>query len=224
MTFAKITGTATVLLYFATIVPVCAREGEKPEEKQSSPARPQQQYAQQPQQQRAQQPKQEPQRAQQERPKQQTQQRAQQERPKQQRPEQSQQARQQPQRPEQQARTWQQQKGWAQKGGWQGHATWRQSRSQNWASDHRTWAQRGGYGGYMIPQDRFGLYFGSQHFFRLGALPAMYMGYPRFSYGGFSFLMVDPWPGDWAENWYSTDEVYVDYNDGYLPLQPPLSS
>jgi hypothetical protein len=43
----------------------------------------------------------------------------------------------------------------------------------------------------------------------------MYMGYPQFSYGGFSFLMVDPWPGDWSANWYSSDDVYIDYNDGY---------
>jgi hypothetical protein len=102
-----------------------------------------------------------------------------------------------------------------QKGGWQGHSTFQQSRSQNWSSDHRDWAQRGGYGGYMIPQDRFSLSFGSQHFFRLGGLPGMYMGYPRFSYGGFSFLMVDPWPGDWPENWYSADDVYIDYDNGY---------
>jgi hypothetical protein len=43
--------------------------------------------------------------------------------------------------------------------------------------------------------------------------PAIYMGYPRFSYGGFSFLLVDPWPEYWAENWYDTDDVYVDYDD-----------
>ena len=34
----------------------------------------------------------------------------------------------------------------------------------------------------------------------------------RFSYGGCSFLMVDPWPGDWPENWYSNDDVYIDYD------------
>jgi hypothetical protein len=249
----KVTGTVGVLVLFGAMMPVYAQRGEeggKQEEKQASPAKPQQQHAQQLQQQRAQQekPKQQPQqRAQQEKPKQEPQQRAQQEKPKQQpqqraqqekakqepqqrapqekakqepqqraqRPAQTQQARQQPQRTEQQARSWQQQKGWAQKGAWQGHSTFQQSRSQNWSSDHRTWAQRGGYGGYIIPQDRFGLYFGSGHFFRLGGLPVMYLGYPRFSYGGFSFLMIDPWPGDWPENWYTADDVYVDYNDGY---------
>jgi hypothetical protein len=41
------------------------------------------------------------------------------------------------------------------------------------------------------------------------------MGYPRFTYQGYSFLMVDPWPEYWPENWYQTDDVYVDYDDGY---------
>jgi hypothetical protein len=44
----------------------------------------------------------------------------------------------------------------------------------------------------------------------------MYLGYPRFEYGGYSFLMVDPWPEYWSDNWYASDDVYVDYdNDGY---------
>lgn len=171
------------------------------------------------QQQRAQQAPQhqQPQRSQQPR-QDQPQQRAQQSRrPQQPQQQRVQEARQQPQRPEQQARSWQQQKGWAQQGGGsQGHATFAQDRSQNWSSDHRSWAQRGGYGGYYIPQATFSVSFGSQHFFRLGGMPSMYMGYPRFSDGGFSFLIVDPWPGDWSENWYSSDDVYVDYNgDGY---------
>ena len=45
--------------------------------------------------------------------------------------------------------------------------------------------------------------------------PAIYMGYPRFSYSGFWFLLVDPWPGSWAENWYDTDDVDIDHADGY---------
>ena len=89
-----------------------------------------------------------------------------------------------------------------------------QDRAQSWSSQHRTWAQRGGYGGYYIPQDRFSLSFGSQHWFRMGS-PTIYMGYPRFSYGGFSFMLLDPWPESWAENWYSTDDLYIDYDDGY---------
>jgi hypothetical protein len=127
-----------------------------------------------------------------------------------------QQARQQPQRTQEQARSWQQQRGWVQQGGgWQGHSTWQGDRSRNWASDHRGWDQRGGYGGYYIPQATFGLSFGSQHYFRIRSQPVIYMGYPRFQYGGFSFLLVDPWPEDWSENWYANDDVYIDYDDGY---------
>ena len=113
------------------------------------------------------------------------------------------------------AQTWQQQRGWLKSGGWQGRATWQQDRSQNWASDHRTWAQRGGYGGSYIAQNSYNLYFGSQHFFRLATLPVIYMGYPRFAYGGYSFLLVDPYPENWDPNWYSADDCYIDYEDGY---------
>jgi hypothetical protein len=122
----------------------------------------------------------------------------------------------QPQRNQQQARSWQQQRGWLQQGGgWQAHNTWQQGRAQLWSSDHRTWEQRGGYGGYYVPQASFNLSFGSQHFFRMRTRPIMYMGYPRFSYGGFSFLLLDPYPEYWPEDWYNSDEVYIDYDDGY---------
>lgn len=234
MKVIRATSAAAVVLLFGAVMPVWAQHeaGEKQEERQP------QQHAQQPQraapqqhaaqprqqepqraaqprqeQQRAAQPRQEQQRAAQ--PRQQEPQRAAQ--PKQQNTRQPQQARQnpQPQRTQQQARSWQQQKGWTQGGGSVGHATFAQDRSQNWSSDHRTWAQRGGYGGYYIPQATFSLSFGSRHFFRLGGMPSMYMGYPRFSDGGFSFLILDPWPGDWAANWYSNDDVYVDYDNGY---------
>jgi hypothetical protein len=43
----------------------------------------------------------------------------------------------------------------------------------------------------------------------------MYMGYPRFYYGGSSFLLLDPWPGYWADDWYYSDDLYIDYDDGY---------
>jgi hypothetical protein len=46
-------------------------------------------------------------------------------------------------------------------------------------------------------------------------LPSMYMGYPRFSYGGYSFMLLDPWPDSWAENWYDNDDLYVVYDNGY---------
>ena len=120
-----------------------------------------------------------------------------------------------PQRSEQQVRAWQQQRGWARQGGWQGHSSWQQTRARNWATEHRTWVQRGGYGGYHIPDARFRVSFGSQHFFRLGTRPVIYQQYPRFNYGGYGFLMVDPWPEDWSDNWYDSDDVYIDYDDGY---------
>ncbi|HET6206693.1 MAG TPA: hypothetical protein VFD98_07785 [Terracidiphilus sp.] len=110
---------------------------------------------------------------------------------------------------------WQQQRSFAPQGAWQGNSTWQQDRAHSWASDHRTWEQRGGYGGYYIPQSRFTLYFGSQHYFRMNSRPTIYMGYPRFSYGGFQFLLLDPWPEYWGEDWYNTDDVYIDYDDGY---------
>jgi hypothetical protein len=108
----------------------------------------------------------------------------------------------------------------AQGGGWQGRDTWQKSRAQRWYSDHRTWAQRGGYGGYRIPADRFSLSFGSRHSFRIRTRPVMYMGYPRLEYGGFSFLLVDPWPEYWSDNWYEYEDVYVDYDDGYYLHNP----
>jgi hypothetical protein len=74
---------------------------------------------------------------------------------------------------------------------------------------------RGRYGGYFIPQNTYNVSFGSDHWFRMGSLPSMYMGYPRFSYGGFWFMLVDPWPGTWAENWYANDDVYIVYDNGY---------
>lgn len=94
---------------------------------------------------------------------------------------------------------------------------WQDHRASNWQSDHRSWQRRGGYSGYRIPEARYGGYFGSGHNFRIGGLPfAVVGGYPRFQYGGYWFSMVDPWPGDWANNWYDTDDVYVSYQDsGY---------
>jgi len=43
----------------------------------------------------------------------------------------------------------------------------------------------------------------------------IYGGFPRFQYGGYWFMMVDPWPEDWSEDWYASDDVYIDYSDGY---------
>jgi hypothetical protein len=92
-----------------------------------------------------------------------------------------------------------------------------QSRATSWDKDHRTWGQRGGYNGYRVPEDRFKLYFGSNHYFRINGLPMVFVGgYPRFQYDGYWVTFVDPWPETWPATWYQSDDVYLDYtNDGY---------
>lgn len=118
-------------------------------------------------------------------------------------------------RNEKSVRAWQQQRGWQRQGGWGEHATWGEHRAVRWERDHRTWKQRGGYGGFFIPPGQFRKYFGPVHFFRIRTRPVIVMGYPRFRYGGYWFMIVDPWPEFWADDWYAGDDVYVDYDDGY---------
>jgi outer membrane biosynthesis protein TonB len=67
-----------------------------------------------------------------------------------------------------------------------------------------------------IPQARFQANFGQGHNFRMGN-PHMVGGYSRFSYGGFNFGFVEPWP----VGWYYTDDVYIDYVDGEYFLFDP---
>lgn len=44
----------------------------------------------------------------------------------------------------------------------------------------------------------------------------VYGGNPRFQYEGYWITLLDPWPGSWSDNWYDSDDVYVDYkDDGY---------
>src|SRR5271157_3965449 len=97
------------------------------------------------------------------------------------------------------------------------HSGFTQSRASSWNNDHRTWEQRGGYNGYRVPQDRFKLYFGSGHHFRIYGLPLVFVGgYPRFQYDGYWVTFLDPWPEMWPDTWYETDDVYLDYtDDGY---------
>jgi hypothetical protein len=120
-----------------------------------------------------------------------------------------------PLRSEQQVRDWQLRRGWVGRGSWQAHATWEQHRAERWRLEHRTWTQRGGYGGFFVPIERFRLFFGVPHLFRLYTRPIIVEGYPRFWYGGYWWMIVDPWPEFWAANWYDTDDLYIDYSDGY---------
>src|SRR5271154_6191783 len=53
-----------------------------------------------------------------------------------------------------------------------------------------------------IPDDKFRSNFGRQ--------PTVVQGRPTFQYGGYSFALVDAWPGGWAY----TDQCYIDYIDG----------
>jgi len=225
MKLTKIIGSAALLLMLGTGAEVYGQQEEQRKPEKPEP-KPQPERAQQakPQPERAQQAKPQPERAQQAKP-----QRAPQhaQSAEHQSPAQHQQGAQQskpsalkanyapPQRTRQQAQTWQQQSSWRQDGAWQAHTSWQQERSSNWQSDHRTWDQRGGYGGYYIPQASFGLHFGVGNWFRIQSQPVIVNGYPQFQYGGYSFLMVDPWPSDWAQDWYASDDVYVGFDNGY---------
>jgi hypothetical protein len=99
----------------------------------------------------------------------------------------------------------------------QQQVAWQGDRAHSWQSEHRTWQQRGGYDGYRVPDDRFRGYYGQDHGFRIYSLPVMYVGgHRRFQYGGYWFGLVDPWPEYWSNDWYDSDDVYVDYyGDGY---------
>jgi hypothetical protein len=81
----------------------------------------------------------------------------------------------------------------------------KQSRDEMKPQDH---AQPAGKSA-RIPDDKFRAQFGRSHTFR-AQRPEVVNGQPRFQYGGYSFVMVDAWPADWA---YS-DDCYIDYIDG----------
>jgi hypothetical protein len=97
------------------------------------------------------------------------------------------------------------------------HEGFGQSRAGSWKNEHQSWGQRGGYNGYRIPDGRFRLYFGREHYFRIYGLPLYFVGgQPRFQYDGYWVTIVDPWPESWGQNWYQTDDVYLDNTgDGY---------
>ncbi|MDT8068378.1 MAG: hypothetical protein ROO76_09465 [Terriglobia bacterium] len=94
---------------------------------------------------------------------------------------------------------------------------WEQYRSRRWENEHRGWRERGGYHGYRVPHERYVVYFGRAHRFRVHTYPVVIVGgHPRFHYHDCWITMVDPWPAYWEANWYETDDVYVEYvHDGY---------
>jgi hypothetical protein len=69
-------------------------------------------------------------------------------------------------------------------------------------------AQPAGKGGH-IPDDKFRANFGRQHTVVIRQ-PVMVGGQPRFQFGGYWFIISDPWPAGWLY----TDDCYVDYVDG----------
>jgi hypothetical protein len=119
------------------------------------------------------------------------------------------------QRSEEQARVWQQRRGWAGRNSWQGRNSWEEHRARRWRLEHRTWTERGGYGGFFVPVDRWYDNFGRRHWFHIVQRPVIVEGYPRFYQGGYWWMMVDPWPEYWSDDWYDTDDLYIDYRDGY---------
>jgi hypothetical protein len=60
-----------------------------------------------------------------------------------------------------------------------------------------------------IPDDKFRSSFGKEHHLHVGRTTTI-NNRPGFVYGGYSFILVDAWPGDWAY----TDDCYVDDIDG----------
>jgi hypothetical protein len=65
---------------------------------------------------------------------------------------------------------------------------------------HKQTAQQHG----RIPDDKFRASFGREHTFHVGH-PVLVEGRPRFSYGGYSFLVSEAWPSGWGYD----DEVYI---------------
>jgi hypothetical protein len=92
---------------------------------------------------------------------------------------------------------------------------WQEHRAKNWQSEHHTWQDRGGYKGYHIPDARYRGHFGPSHGFRMSSFPLVVVGgFPRFQFGGFWFSVMDPWPEYWADGWYGTDDLYVEFSGG----------
>jgi hypothetical protein len=78
----------------------------------------------------------------------------------------------------------------------------------NMRDENHANARPAGKGGH-IPDDKFRSNFGRGHTFHVSR-PVIVNNQPTFNYGGYSFIMVDPWPLGWAY----TDDCYIDYIDG----------
>jgi hypothetical protein len=68
---------------------------------------------------------------------------------------------------------------------------------------------KAGQGG-RIPDKDFHAHFGQPHHFAVGHLQT-YQGRPSFVQGGYTFVLVEPWPAGWV---YDDDDCYIDYVDG----------
>jgi hypothetical protein len=67
-----------------------------------------------------------------------------------------------------------------------------------------------------IPDSKFKSSFGRQHSFavnRVVTQTTVVAGQTQFVYSGYTFVIMDPWPAEWA----FTDDCYIDYmNDEYV--------
>jgi hypothetical protein len=70
---------------------------------------------------------------------------------------------------------------------------------------HPVQAQRG----RRIPDDRFRSNFGREHHFHVDRTRVVNVSQPVVVYGGYSFQLVDAWPGEWSYD----DDCYIDYVD-----------
>jgi hypothetical protein len=113
------------------------------------------------------------------------------------------------------AKHWQDKRMWRQPGTWAGADTWANARAKDWTKERTTWPLRGGYGGAFITQAEYEKHYTVSHNFRIGDQPRMKNGYAHFKHAGDHFVIVDPYPENWNEKWHSSDDVYLEYNQGY---------
>jgi len=84
-------------------------------------------------------------------------------------------------------------------------------------ADHQNMKRaEGGTEGRHIPDRDFHEHLGREHTFRIGH-PTVVEGQPRFQYGGYWFVIAQPWPVGWSYE----DAVYIDFIDGvYYVIDP----